>query len=83
MGQAPRFFTNLQYYRTEESRDFMEGNANEPRPMAVIATPASTKVVVIPTFSAKKPVPSKPMAEGIRLRLKNTDNTLPDRKSVV
>ena len=41
-----------------------EGMQNAMSPMPQMTVPAMTKVVVRPTCSARKPVPSSPIAEG-------------------
>lgn len=60
------FFVALYFRRQEDCRSsrMTEGMQNATSPMQQMTVPAMTKVVVRPTCSARKPVPSSPIAEG-------------------
>lgn len=63
----PRSFFVVMYFRRQEdcrSSRMTEGMQNAMSPMPQMTVPAMTKVVVRPTCSARKPVPSSPIAEG-------------------
>ena len=47
-----------------------EGMKNPAAPTATMIVPATTKVVVSPTFSARNPVPSSPRAAGSSPKLR-------------
>ena len=48
--------------------------------MTIMKVPRMMKVILIPTLSAKKPVPNNPIREGSKEILKNIEKTLPNNK---
>lgn len=68
---APHFFASAG--RADQglrSSRMTEGMKNPAAPTATMIVPATTKVVVSPTFSARNPVPSSPRAAGSSPKLR-------------
>lgn len=59
------------------SRRMAGGVRNAAIPITIIKAPERTKDVVRPNPSARKPIPTNPNIAGIRLKVKNMENTLP------